>query len=56
MRNSISVLFYTYFIINIIIKYDQASLIWGKKLNMVFFPIFSFRNSVSVLVSEIPHF
>ena len=25
--------------------YDQASLIWGKKLKMVFFPIFSFRNS-----------
>ena len=23
----------------------QASLIWGEKLNMVFFPIFSFRNS-----------
>ena len=26
-------------------NYVQASLIWRKKLNMVFFPIFSFRNS-----------
>ena len=26
-------------------NHGQASLIWGKKLNMVFFPIFSFRNS-----------
>ena len=29
----------------ILINYDQASLIWGEKLHMVFFPIFSFRNS-----------
>ena len=27
-----------------LILYQQASLIWGKKLNTVFFPIFSFRN------------
>ena len=31
-------------LMNMIIHY-QASLIWGEKLNMVFFPIFSCRNS-----------